>query len=122
MKMLSSRFKLIVSGLCCVMASGPVAANPDVTTREYKLLLNPALFTYTTESSQVNSYFSAFTNAVDTNIAREVTAGPAQLATWSRFRSSIRNSHQIVHHAIQTAVDVQGVDSAGDFFQYFQFF
>ncbi len=73
MKMLSFRFKLIASGLCCVMASGPVAANPDVTAREYKLLLNPALFTYTTESSQVNSYFSAFTNAVEAKIARDVS-------------------------------------------------
>lgn len=64
---------LAVTTSLCLMASVPALANPDVTSREYKLLLNPTLFTYTTESSQANSYFSAFTAAVEAKIARDVS-------------------------------------------------
>ncbi|WP_039913613.1 hypothetical protein [Cellvibrio mixtus] len=50
-----------------------VMANPDVTTREYKLLLNPALFTSATESTKVADYFASFTGAVESAIARDVS-------------------------------------------------
>jgi hypothetical protein len=56
-----------------LLASTSVLANPDVTSREYKLLLKPTLFTYTTESAQVNSYFSSFATAVEAKIARDVS-------------------------------------------------
>lgn len=73
MKKLSLSFRLFAAGFSCALTSVPVFANPDVTTREYKLLLNPSLFTYTTEAAQASSYFSAFTNAVEAKIARDVS-------------------------------------------------
>lgn len=69
----SSKNGFIAAATLSLLASGAAFANPDVTSREYKLLLNPALFTYTTESAQVNSYFSSFVTAVETKIARDVS-------------------------------------------------
>lgn len=73
MKTILFKAGLIATGSLCLLACANVFANPDVTTREYKLLLNPTLFTYTTESTQVNSYFSAFVAAVEVKIARDVS-------------------------------------------------
>jgi len=95
------------------LVSPSVFANPDVTSREYKLLLNPTLFTYTTESAQVNSYFSAFVSAVEAKIGRDVsgslsldkvrtvkfydTAGTCQLSKLGYiFRDRIENGQSEV--------------------------
>lgn len=64
------RFSFLVSALLLPMAA---LANPDVTSREYKLLLNPANFTSATEAAKVNDYFTSFTSAVESAIARDVS-------------------------------------------------
>ena len=48
-------------------------ANPDVTSREYKLMLNPAWFTSGNEASNVNSYFQAAKTQIQQQISRDIT-------------------------------------------------
>ncbi|CAH9066000.1 hypothetical protein PSECIP111951_03481 [Pseudoalteromonas holothuriae] len=48
-------------------------ANPDVTSREYKLLLEPSLFDHASEAAQVNNYFSTLKPIIEQAIARDVT-------------------------------------------------
>lgn len=66
--------------LCALMASLsalPVHANPDVTSREYKLLLDPSKFTYSSESSTVSSYYSAAQSQIQSAINRSVSGALA---------------------------------------------
>lgn len=63
----------IISSLVIISLPMAAIANPDVTTREYKLLLNPTLFTSATEATKVSDYFSSFTSTVETAIARDVS-------------------------------------------------
>ena len=70
------KIPLLIAGLSTFpMISLPMTAmaNPDVTTREYKLLLNPTLFTSATEATKVSDYFSSFTAVIETAIARDVS-------------------------------------------------
>ncbi|MBD1584302.1 hypothetical protein [Pseudoalteromonas sp. S16_S37] len=60
----------IISGAIFTQSA---VANPDVTSREYKLLLNPMLFSYQTEANQVSSYFSAAKIGIEQAISRSVT-------------------------------------------------
>lgn len=48
-------------------------ALPKVTSREYKLLLNPNNFSYDNEASNVNSYFTLAKTAIENKISRNVT-------------------------------------------------
>jgi len=48
-------------------------ASPKVTSREYKLLLDPNNFSYGNEASNVNSYFSQAKTAIENKISRNVT-------------------------------------------------
>ena len=48
-------------------------ASPKVTSREYKVLLDPINFNYGNEASSINSYFSALKNAIENKISRDVT-------------------------------------------------
>lgn len=48
-------------------------ANPQTTSREYKVLLNPDNFSYSNEANNVNQYFSNAKNAIENKISRNVT-------------------------------------------------
>ncbi|MED5525416.1 MAG: hypothetical protein VX447_11795 [Pseudomonadota bacterium] len=48
-------------------------ANPDVTSREYKLMLSPANFTFAGEQAQADQYAAAFESAVQSAINRSVS-------------------------------------------------
>lgn len=66
--------------LCALLASLtvlPSHANPDITSREYKLLLDPGKFTYSSESSTVSSYYSAAQSQIQTAINRSVSGALA---------------------------------------------
>lgn len=65
--------KLPALALMSFVLPGVAFANPEVNSREYKLLLNPALFTYATEAAVVDDYFDDFVAAVEAEIARDVT-------------------------------------------------
>ncbi|MCU4676956.1 hypothetical protein N7931_15080 [Catenovulum sp. 2E275] len=70
------RNKHLFTGIACIattMFCELAMANPDVTSREYKRLLDPTLFTYNTESTKVANYFSAFETVVEAAISRDVT-------------------------------------------------
>lgn len=56
-----------------VGVSGLSQANPDVTSREYKLMLDASLFTYNTEASDVDNFLDDAEFAIETAIARDVT-------------------------------------------------
>jgi hypothetical protein len=56
-----------------MLGSLPVMANPDVTSREYKLMLDPDGFAYNTEYSDVATFLSAAETAVENAISRNVT-------------------------------------------------
>ncbi|NOU51246.1 hypothetical protein HG263_11980 [Pseudoalteromonas sp. JBTF-M23] len=64
------RFVFVICSAVCTQSA---LANSDVTSREYKLLLNPTLFSYQTEASQVNSYFSSVKVNVEQAISRSVS-------------------------------------------------
>lgn len=57
---------------------GSVQANPDVTSREYKLMLDASLFSYTTEYSDVQDLMADVKTVVEAAINRNVS-GTAQL-------------------------------------------
>lgn len=68
--------KLFVkTSICLIFASliHPAYANPQTTSREYKVLLNPDNFNYSNEASTVNEYFSAAKSAIENKISRNVT-------------------------------------------------
>ena len=53
--------------------SSGVYANPDVTSREYKLMLDASLFSYNTEASNVDSFLDDAEIAIEMAIDRNVT-------------------------------------------------
>lgn len=57
--------------LLCGLSS-PLWANPDVTSREYKLMLDASQFSYSSESSNVGSLISAAETAIEAAISRDV--------------------------------------------------
>lgn len=68
--------RAVLIPLCALLnslAALPVHANPDVISREYKLLLDPGKFTYSSESSTVSSYYSAARSQIQTAINRWVS-------------------------------------------------
>ncbi|WP_407410296.1 hypothetical protein [Acinetobacter sp.] len=48
-------------------------ASPKVTSREYKVFLDPIHFSYGNEASNINRYFSAAKTAIENSITRNVT-------------------------------------------------
>lgn len=60
-------------------AASTASANPDVISREYKLMLQPALFAYNTESSDVDDFIDDAETAIEAAISRNVT-GSASLS------------------------------------------
>lgn len=61
--------------LVCALAvlTPPALANPDVTSREYKLMLKVSEFSYTSESADVNDFLDDLEAAVEAAISRNVT-------------------------------------------------
>ena len=51
-------------------------ANPNVTSREYKVMLDPTQFAYNTEFSNVSSFLSAADTAITAAISRTVSGSP----------------------------------------------
>ncbi len=65
---------VLMIGLAVVaMSTTSAMAKPSVTSREYKVLLNPQNFSYGTEMTNVNQYFTAAKSAIQTAINRDVT-------------------------------------------------
>lgn len=65
--------KLIILTLFIVLVLPSVShASPKVTSREYKLLLNPNNFSYENEASNVNSYFTLAKAAIKNKISRNI--------------------------------------------------
>jgi len=62
-----------VLALSLFSAATAASANPDVTSREYKLMLQPALFAYNTESSNVDDFIDDAETAIEAAISRNVT-------------------------------------------------
>lgn len=60
-------------------AASVASANPDVISREYKLMLQASLFAYNTESSDVNNFIDDAETAIETAISRNVS-GSASLS------------------------------------------
>lgn len=60
-------------------AASVASANPDVISREYKLMLQASLFAYNTESSDVNDFIDDAETAIETAISRNVS-GSASLS------------------------------------------
>lgn len=71
--------KLLALGLLSVSAASAVSANPDVTSREYKLMLQTSQFSYNTESSDVNDFIDDAEAAIEAAINRNVS-GSASLS------------------------------------------
>jgi hypothetical protein len=74
--------KLINQSIFCVLLTCgtlPVMANPDVTSREYKLMLDPNEFAYNTEYTDVGTFLGVAETAIENAISRNVT-GSAYLA------------------------------------------
>jgi acyl-CoA synthetase (AMP-forming)/AMP-acid ligase II len=71
--------KLLALGLLSVSAASAVSANPDVTSREYKLMLQTSQFSYNTESSDVNDFIDDAETAIEAAISRNVS-GSASLS------------------------------------------
>jgi hypothetical protein len=69
---------LSVSVGLLVLYSGLVQANPDVNSREYKLMLDYSAFDYTTEYSNIQSLMADAKTVIEAAINRSVT-GTAQL-------------------------------------------
>ncbi|TVZ40593.1 hypothetical protein P886_5027 [Alteromonadaceae bacterium 2753L.S.0a.02] len=62
----------------CLCAAVPVFANPDVTSREYKLMLDASEFAYNSESSDVADLLDDVETVVESAISRNVS-GSASL-------------------------------------------
>lgn len=63
---------LVISG-----ASIPTLSNPDVTSREYKLMLDANLFENNSEISDVTSFLTAAKSTIESAISRDVTSSPS---------------------------------------------
>ncbi|MDQ6954246.1 MAG: hypothetical protein Q9M20_02250 [Mariprofundaceae bacterium] len=76
MNILNNKFSLLTFCLVCVLTSGLASANPDVTSREYKLMLKTSQFNYLSESSNVDALMQSAKLAIQTAIQRNVTGTP----------------------------------------------
>ena len=66
----------LVGALLC-LTTGHVLANPDVISREYKLMLDNQRFDYASELSQVSSLLADAETAVEAAISRSVSGTPS---------------------------------------------
>ncbi len=66
--------KMLFIATCLAPLSA--VANPDVTSREYKLMLDPSHFIYNDESTNVSSLLSAVETSIENTIMRNVTGSP----------------------------------------------
>ncbi len=73
------------SALLLLGLSLTAQANPEVTSREYKLMLDASQFSYASEASNVASLISAADSAIEAAIARSVT-GSASLSKQREVR------------------------------------
>jgi hypothetical protein len=64
--------KLLVATLL-LLSMNAVQANPDVTSREYKLMLLSSTFVYSTEAANVDSFLDAAESKIEAAISRSVT-------------------------------------------------
>ncbi len=62
--------------LLACLVSAPAIANPDVTSREYKLMLDPARFTHATEAATVAALLQDAETAIEQAIDRDVSGSP----------------------------------------------
>lgn len=65
--------RVYVLSILALSLANVAIANPDITSREYKLMLNPNNFTSSTEASNVNSYFQAAIPVIEQRISRDVS-------------------------------------------------
>lgn len=70
----------LVLAIVVLFPIGAAQANPDVTSREYKLMLLASPFGYSTEAANVDSFLDAAESAIEAAISRSVT-GSDYLAT-----------------------------------------
>lgn len=61
--------------ICCSLLSMNAVANPEVTSREYKLMLDASVFNYSNEASMVDQYFKALKTTIEKAIDRDVDSG-----------------------------------------------
>ncbi len=59
----------VLSALCTL----PLLAQPDVGSREYKLMLDPSLFTGSNPSSAIANYWNVLEDLVETNVGRSAS-------------------------------------------------
>lgn len=71
------RFVRLMIVLAAAFAAAPVVANPDVTSREYKLMLDPARFTHATEAADVAALMADAEALIEQAIGRDVTGSPS---------------------------------------------
>jgi hypothetical protein len=70
----------LVLATFALLATSAAQANPDVTSREYKLMLLTSAFSYNTEAANVDSFLDTAETAIEAAISRAVT-GSDYLAT-----------------------------------------
>lgn len=68
-------YRLLFVLACC--ATNMVNANPDVTSREYKLMLDASQFSYNSEYSDVQDLIDDIETSVEAAITRDVTGTPS---------------------------------------------
>lgn len=71
---MKKRYSLLT--LFLLLPVGSALANPDVTSREYKLMLDVDQFSYSTESAKVTSLLNDAENAIEQAINRSVSGSP----------------------------------------------
>ena len=71
-----TRYLTTLSTLALCLASATASANPDVTSREYKLMLDASLFSYDTEAATVSALVQDMETAIEQAIARNVSGTP----------------------------------------------
>lgn len=65
--------KTLLSTTAIVLLANTAYANPDVTSREYKLMLDASVFQYSTEASDVNAFLDDAETAIEAAISRNVS-------------------------------------------------
>lgn len=63
----------LVPAAAVLLAASSAYANPDVTSREYKLMLDASAFQYNSEASDVDDYLDDAETAIEAAISRNVT-------------------------------------------------
>jgi hypothetical protein len=71
-----SAARTLLPVLASSLLSTPVLANPDTTSREYKLMLDPGRFTHGTEASAVTALFFDAKATIEQAIDRDVSGSP----------------------------------------------